>query len=110
MPQAIVAAAAHGRAFAAARLLRELARDAHGNLAAVGAAPLPAAAADDAIAAELQSLADEFAAVAVQLATLRDRAGALAERHLAANADRLKPHFGYAIATGRGVTRATTPT
>lgn len=100
-------AAAHAKAFAAARLLRELARDAHGNLAAIGAAPLPP---DDAVlAAEFQHLAGDLAAAAAQLSALRDRTGALAERHLAANADRLKPNFGYAIATGHGVTRATTP-
>ena len=98
-------AAAHAKAFAAARLLRELTRDAHGNLAALGVAPLD----DAAMAGELQQLTDDLAAAVARVAELRDRTGALAERHLAASAGRLKPNFGYAIATGRGVTRATTP-
>jgi hypothetical protein len=100
-------AAAYHKAFAAARLLREIAREAHGNLAAVGVAPL---APDDAsLAAAFGEIGEELIAISQRLAELRDRTGAIAESHIAANAGALKANFGYAISIAGHVTKATTP-
>ena len=99
--------AAHANAFAAARLLRELSRDVHGNLAAIGVAPLSAD--DAAIAADFASLGGELNAIALQLVELRERSAAIADAHVATNAASQRPGFGYRLASREGVRQVTTP-
>lgn len=106
-PHAATPHAAYASAFAVARMLRELARDVHGNLAAIGVAPLSLG--DAAIAAEFEAVGGELNAIALQLVELRERSAAIAEAHLAKNAAKLKPKFGYRVTSREGVKQVTTP-
>lgn len=87
---------AYNQAVATAKQAKAMARNVLGNIESLNAT-YPLLDVDDGLVAELDQIKRAVEAAVATLDTARRRSGELAERHLKANAERIRPGYRWSI-------------